>query len=130
MHESRQDILEILVKQRNEFKPDLVIGPSQNDIHQDHLVVSTEMIRAFKNTSSIISYELPWNHLNFNTQLFVKLSKDIVNKKIELLSNYKTQLEKNRKYFSQEYITGLACVRGIQANTDYAESFEIIRWLI
>jgi LmbE family N-acetylglucosaminyl deacetylase len=62
LQEHRQDILEELMKIRKEFNPQLVIGPSLNDFHQDHQVVAWEMIRAFKTVSSIISYELPWNH--------------------------------------------------------------------
>lgn len=64
----RQEILEILYNIKKEFTPQLVIGPSLNDVHQDHKTVADEMIRAFKSTSSIISYELPWNHLTFDTQ--------------------------------------------------------------
>jgi LmbE family N-acetylglucosaminyl deacetylase len=129
LDEHRQDILEILVRIKNEFAPDLVIGPSLNDYHQDHSVIANEMIRAFKTTASIICYELPWNHMNFTNQMFIRLQKRNIDKKIELLSSYKSQIEKNRKYFSNEFIYGLAKTRGIQINEDYAEAFEIIRWI-
>jgi LmbE family N-acetylglucosaminyl deacetylase len=126
----RQRILEELVKINLEFKPDLVIGPSLNDYHQDHQTVATEMIRAFKRSASIICYELPWNHLTFNTQLFVKLSRKDMEKKIELLQYYESQIMKNKEYFSKEFILGLAKTRGIQCNAEYAESFEVLRWRI
>jgi len=74
LKEHRQEILEILVKIRNTFKPDLVLGPSLNDFHQDHSVISHEMIRAFKTSASIVCYELPWNHIKFDTQFFISLS--------------------------------------------------------
>jgi len=127
--EFRQEILEILVKIKNEFAPHLVIGPSLNDYHQDHLVVANEMIRAFKGTSSIISYELPWNHVTFSNQMFIKLDKNHIDMKFDLLSSYKSQVIKNRSYFSKEFIYGLAKTRGIQINTAYAEAFEVIRWI-
>jgi LmbE family N-acetylglucosaminyl deacetylase len=129
LHEKRQEILEILVGEKNKYNPDLVIGPSQNDVHQDHQIVSNEMVRAFKNNASILAYELPWNHFTFNTQYFVKLSEDIINKKLSLLKNYKSQLTLKRKYFSSELIKGLARIRGTQANTDFAEAFELIKWI-
>src|SRR5204863_2834378 len=44
----RQEILEDIIKLKNDIKPDLVIIPSINDIHQDHYTVSNEGIRAFK----------------------------------------------------------------------------------
>ena len=130
LHEHRQEILEELITIREEFKPQMVIGPSLNDFHQDHQVVANEMVRAFKTTSSIICYELPWNHVTFNTQLFVKLKKIHIVKKWEMLKNYESQLTKGKTYFSEEFIYGLAKTRGIQCDSEYAEAFEVIRWMI
>lgn len=129
LHEKRQDILELLINLRQTFQPDLVIGPSLNDFHQDHSIVANEMVRAFKSNSSIISYELPWNHISFNTQFFIKLNDNQINKKIDLLKSYRSQVEKGREYFSTEFIKGLAKTRGIQVNSKYAEAFEVIRWI-
>ena len=130
LHEKRQEILEELVRIRRFFHPDLVLIPSLNDYHQDHIVVSNEAVRAFKTTASIIGYELPWNHITFDTNLFIKLEKKHIEKKFEMLQNYNSQIEKGRNYFSKEYIFGLSKVRGIQCNAEYAESFEVIRWMI
>lgn len=129
LHENRQEILEMLVKVRNSFKPDLVIGPSLNDFHQDHQIVANEMVRAFKSSSSIISYELPWNHITFNTQLFYKVNEKQILKKVELLKSYNSQIVKNRPYFSEDFVKGLAVTRGVQINSKYAEAFEVIRWI-
>jgi LmbE family N-acetylglucosaminyl deacetylase len=130
LHEHRQEILEELINIREEFKPQMVIGPSLNDFHQDHQVVANEMVRAFKTASSIICYELPWNHVTFNTQLFVKLKKEHIVKKWEMLKNYESQLTKGKTYFSEEFVYGLAKTRGVQCNSEYAEAFEVIRWMM
>jgi LmbE family N-acetylglucosaminyl deacetylase len=123
----RQEVLETLVKIRKEFKPDLVLGPSLNDYHQDHRVVCMEMIRAFKTSSSILCYELPWNHIEFNAQYFVKLEKRHIEKKISLLNYYKSQQVAQRHYFNEGFIEGLARVKGTQINSEYAEAFDVIR---
>lgn len=125
----RQVILEKLMKIRHQFCPDIVIGPSLNDFHQDHQVVSNEMIRAFKSFCSIICYELPWNHIKFETQMFVKLEPEDIKKKIEILNCYKSQLSKKKCYFTSDFIKGLANTRGAQINVEYAEAFEVIRWI-
>lgn len=130
LHEHRQEILEELVRMRDDYSPDVVIGPSINDYHQDHQVIANEMIRAFKTNSSIISYELPWNHITFNTQLFMRLEKRHITHKFELLQKYKSQLMQGRAYFTREYVTGLAKTRGVQCDSDFAEAFEVIRWMI
>lgn len=129
LHEKRQDILELLISIRQSFKPDLVVGPSLNDFHQDHSIVANEMVRAFKSTSSIISYELPWNHISFNTQLFIKLDSAQITRKIDLLNSYHSQIDKGRSYFSKEFIEGLARIRGVQISSEFAEAFEVIRWI-
>lgn len=130
LNEKRQEILEGLVDIRKSFSPDLVIGPSINDYHQDHQVVANEMIRAFKTSASILSYELPWNHIEFRTQFFVELEEEDIKKKQEMLKYYKSQFAVKRHYFTEDFVRGIACTRGTQVNEKYAESFEVIRWRI
>jgi len=130
LSEVRQEVLENLVNIRKSFIPDIVIGPSLNDFHQDHGVVAQEMIRAFKTSCSILCYELPWNHVEFKTQFFVKLNETQIESKLNMLGCYKTQLVAKRNYFTKEFIKGLARVRGAQINHDFAEAFEVVRWQI
>lgn len=127
--EMRQEVLELIVKIRNEYKPNLVIGPSLNDYHQDHTVVANEMIRAFKMYCSIICYELPWNQVEFKSQLFIKLEQEHLDKKIQMLQKYRSQLDIQRHYFSEDFIRGLAYTRGAQVGHKLAEAFEVIRWI-
>jgi LmbE family N-acetylglucosaminyl deacetylase len=130
LSDHRQEVLEELVKFRKSFKPDLVIGPSLNDFHQDHTVVANEMIRAYKSSANIICYELPWNHIQFNTQLFLELSDEFIKTKIKMMNVYKSQFYLKRTYFNKDFIKGLARTRGSQINVNYAEAFEVVRWRI
>ncbi len=128
LQEHRQEVLEELVSMRDSFKPNLVIGPSLHDYHQDHQVVANEMVRAFKTSSGIISYELPWNHITFDSQMFVGLQRKHMDMKARILKIYRSQEAKNRAYFSEEFIYGLGKTRGVQSNFEYAEAFEVVRW--
>lgn len=128
LNEKRQEILEELVSIRKSFNPDLVIGPSLNDYHQDHQVIANEMVRAYKTSSSIICYELPWNHVTFDTNFFVELAEKDIETKQKMLKHYKSQFIVERHYFQSDFIKGIACTRGTQINTKYAEAFEVIRW--
>jgi len=123
----RQEILEELVKIRNEISPDLVFIPSPNDLHQDHYTVAMEGMRAFKQVS-LLGYEIPWNNITFHTQSFIKLEERHILKKIEALKAYKSQ--QDRFYANEEFIRSLTITRGIQIGTKYAETFEVIRWVI
>ena len=124
---ARQEILEDLIKHKNELKPDLVLMPSLSDIHQDHSVIAQEGLRAFKNTT-ILGYELIWNNLTFNTTSFVTLDKKHVQSKCNALKEYKSQGKRN--YMSEDFIFSLAKTRGVQIGSQYAESFQVVRWVI
>jgi len=124
---ARQEILEDLIKRRKILKPDLVLMPSLNDIHQDHSTIAQEGLRAFKGTT-VLGYELIWNNLTFNTTSFVKLEKKYIQAKCNALKEYKSQGK--RDYMSEEFIFALAKTRGLQIGSEYAESFEVIRWVM
>lgn len=125
--EYRQEILEDMVKMRKSINPDLVILPSKSDLHQDHETISNEGFRAFKSIS-IIGYEIIWNNLSFPTHIFSDISEQQLLKKISALNEYKSQYF--RSYAKESFIRSLALVRGTQINKPYAESFEVIRWII
>lgn len=120
----RQDILEDLVALRSEDDFDLVLAPSQHDIHQDHATVAEEAIRAFKHTT-LLGYELIWNNLTFDTQAFVSLETQHLDRKIHALDAYTSQ--HRRDYMQPEFTRSLAHVRGVQIGVRYAECFEVIR---
>lgn len=122
----RQDILQSLIEFRRKVTPDIVFVPSSQDIHQDHQVVQIEGLRAFKNTT-VLGYELPWNQISFSAQYFLSIEKEQLDMKWRCLKEYKTQLELERPYFTQEFIYGLSKVRGTQIGVDYAEAFEVFR---
>ncbi len=123
----RQEILDTLIDLRNKIQPDVVFTPSSFDTHQDHKITTEETLRAFKKCT-ILGYELPWNNITFNTLAFVPLKEKHIQKKIEALNCYETQ--KNKAYFSNDFIRGLAQTRGTQIEEKYAEAFEVIRWVM
>lgn len=120
----RQEILQDMIELREQINPDLVFMPSMNDIHQDHMTVAQEGLRAFKFTT-IFCYEMPWNNLNFNTTGFIHLSDEQLQRKIDAMKQYKSQ--QKRPYANEEFIRSLARTRGVQVSGQYAETFEVIR---
>ncbi|WP_323720623.1 PIG-L deacetylase family protein [Acetomicrobium sp.] len=125
--EHRQEILEDMIRLGNELRPQLVLLPSSTDTHQDHQTISQEGFRAFKKIS-MIGYEMPYNNLNFSTNLFIALEERYLHQKIEALKCYKSQAD--RIYATEDFVRSLARVRGTQIGIEYAEVFEVIRWVI
>jgi len=125
----RQDILEEMVNNlKKNINPDLVLVPSLNDIHQDHFTITQEGLRAFKNTT-ILSYEIPWNNLTFNTTCFIYLEKRHIKKKTIAIGKYKSQ--SHRLFIKKkDFAENLARTRGVQIGTEYAEAFEVVRLIL
>jgi N-acetylglucosamine malate deacetylase 1 len=122
--EFRQEILERMVQLRNSVQPDMVFLPSSSDMHQDHGTIHQEGIRAFKH-QNILGYEMPWNNFQFQSYMYVQLDKQHLDRKITAINLYKSQA--HRPYSADEFVLSLARIRGIQINTEFAESFEAIR---
>jgi hypothetical protein len=101
--------------------------PSLDDIHQDHYTIAQEGLRAFK-FCTILAYEMPWNNLTFETSSFVLLEERHLQCKINALKEYVSQ--SHRPYSNEEFIRALARTRGVQINATYAETFNVIRWII
>ena len=122
----RQGILDDLIRLQQQLQPDIVFLPTSDDIHQDHQVIHNEGVRAFKH-SSILGYELPWNHVQFHGNAFFALEDQHITRKIKALEMYKSQV--SRDYFDETYLRGLARIRGQQIKTKWAEAFQVIRWI-
>ncbi len=123
----RQEILDDMLEIKSSFDPDIVFAPSMNDLHQDHKTVAEECRRMFKRTS-VLGYEMPWNNISFDTLCFSILKRKHIERKMEALRCYESQ--KHREYLSDAFIEGLARTRGVQINAQYAEAFEVVRWII
>lgn len=124
---ARQEILEELVRLRREIDPGTVFLPSRQDLHQDHQTVHMEGLRAFK-LVTVLGYELPWNNLSFDYRHFVVLQKHHVQTKVDALRCYRSQ--QGKPYSEEDFIWGWARSRGGQIAMQYAEAFDVLRWVM
>ena len=104
---------------------DLVLTPATCDEHQDHATVTAEAIRAYKHTT-ILGYELPLNTVRESRMAaYVKVALEV---KLDHAELYASQAHK--PYMDFRYIEGLARMRGLQAGYEFAEAFEVVRWIM
>jgi LmbE family N-acetylglucosaminyl deacetylase len=120
----RMDILQIFYDLGKKIKPDLVFIPNSKDLHQSHQVVNAEGKRAFK-YSTILGYELPWNSMEFDMDVFIRVGQEDIQAKMDAINAFETQ--KTRMFFSNNIVLDLARVRGKQIGGEFAECFELIR---
>lgn len=117
----RQDILELLIKAKKQYKPDTVY--CINDSHQDHQTIGEECNRAFRNCS-LINFG---NNLNgfVNYNYIVSLTEEEVKRKVEMISFYKSQLSKGQ--FKEIDLINKMKYHGSLVGLEYAELYNIIR---
>lgn len=122
--QQRQAILDKLIELREKISPDVVFCPSSADIHQDHNVLHQEAVRAFRD-HTIFGYDMAWNNVSVTLNSHYEVTEAQVDKKIKALKNYSSQ--SLRSYFNEDFLKGLARVRGVQFRCQYAEAFEAIK---
>jgi len=124
--EFRQQILENLIEKARVQHYSRVYVPSSFDIHQDHHVVSIESLRAFK-FSTILGYELPWNSFEGAIRNFNVLDPEHIRLKKLALQKFDSQ---NRRFYSgPDNVETVLRFRGLQINAQFAEAFEVLRWI-
>ena len=141
------DVLDNLVNRYDEFK---LIGQLENAINtikpkevyvchpsynQDHKSVYNAAMIALRPhdtnyfVSKVFLYEQPqvyfWNTTDrdFTANYFVGID---IEKKIKVYETMKSQV---RSFRSSEHIRANSKIRGGQSNHEYAEAFEIVRWV-
>ncbi len=123
-HEARQEILEYFLKLRREFSPDLIFVHSRQDVHQDHLTMTDEALRAFRGIT-LLGFDVVRSSYGFFPHFLVEVTEANVNKKIEALSKYETY--RDRYYFNSELTRSIMVRHGALAERAFAEGFDILR---
>jgi LmbE family N-acetylglucosaminyl deacetylase len=123
-HDSRQEILEYFLKLRKDFAPDLIFVHSKQDVHQDHLTMTDEALRAFRGIT-VLGFDVVRSSYGFFPHFLVEVTEEDVNKKIEALSKYETY--RDRYYFNSELTRSIMVRHGALAERPFAEGFDILR---
>ena len=122
--DTRQEILEYFLQLRRDFKPDLIFVHSKQDIHQDHLTMTDEALRAFRGIT-VLGFDVVRSSYGFFPHFLVEVTEADVNKKIEALSCYETY--RDRYYFNSELTRSIMVRHGALAERPFAEGFDILR---
>ncbi|NWF96300.1 MAG: PIG-L family deacetylase [Candidatus Thorarchaeota archaeon] len=126
----RQEILETIYALRKKDDFDLVLTLWTGDLHQDHKVVAEETFRAFMRTDvSVLSYEVAGSSPGFVPQVFFPLAEDDVERKMEMLSLYRSQVER-RGYFTINAVRSVMGYHGHHCGAPYAEAFSLHRGVV
>jgi LmbE family N-acetylglucosaminyl deacetylase len=115
-------VKEILEGVRATWSPDLVLGPSKSDAHQDHRTVA-ELIPTVFRDHFVLQYEIPkWDGDLGRPSAYMPLTEEVMSRKVELLwEHFRSQ--RGRDWFDEQVFRGLARLRGMECRATYAEAF-------
>ena len=133
------EIIQKIGKVIKEIKPDIIYLPNANDTHTDHQITSkavTACTKPFRYSflKKVLMYEcISETEFAMQTQknvfipnTFVDISK-FMDKKIQIMKIYKSELKKHPFPRSEKNIKALATFRGATMGSKYAEAFMLVR---
>ena len=94
-----------------------------NDRHQDHRNCSYAVSSAARKVPEIFLFQGPSTKVSFEPHYYIELFDKHINKKIESMSCYKSQIKKG--IVNLDWVRSLARINGYTNNKKYAEAFSI-----
>jgi LmbE family N-acetylglucosaminyl deacetylase len=113
------DFIESLIKK---LKIERVYTHDSNDRHQDHRNCSLAVSAAARGVKEVLLFQGPSTNF-FYPHYIIELSEEQIDKKIEALHHYKSQLNKLSAHLSA--LKHIAAMNGSRHNTSYAEAFAL-----
>jgi LmbE family N-acetylglucosaminyl deacetylase len=102
--------------------PDLLLGPSRDDSHQDHRVVAEILPTVFRDVLTF-GYEIPkWDGDLVRRSTYVPLGDDVARAKADLLMSHHHS-QQGHPWYDPDVFLGLARLRGAECGSRYAEAF-------
>jgi LmbE family N-acetylglucosaminyl deacetylase len=110
-------------------KPDTIFTHSARDVHNDHWAVAQATMHASRHVPRVAMYRSNWyqTHEPFHPTLYFDISSTL-DVKFEALRAYQTEFARAGAKWV-EYFTNLARNDGIGIGVQYAEAFQVVRWL-
>lgn len=122
--EARQEILQYFLRLREDLRPEIVFVHSLHDVHQDHLAMTNEALRAFRGIT-LLGFDVVRSSYGFFPHFLVEVTEADVEAKIKALAQYETYRDKY--YFNSELTRSIMVRHGALAECPFAEGFDILR---
>lgn len=135
------EVVKIVERFLSEVKPDIVYTHFNGDLNIDHRITYCAVVTASRpcnknfpkeiltfETLSSTEWQAKWNK-QFCPNVYVNVEK-YIDKKIEAMESYKSELRYYPHSRSVEGIKILAKYRGLEAGLKYAEAFQLIKKIV
>lgn len=123
-------LIENINKLIDDLNIDLIYTHWVHDIHQDHRAAGLATLNAARHVPRILMYRSNWyaTTIPFNARLYVDISSTIKTK-IKAIKAHKSEYQR----YGEEWINFVLHQNrndGIEIGVEYAETFEVVRYLI
>ena len=111
-------------------KIDLIYTHWDKDVHHDHRNLALATIHAAKHVNKILMYRSNWylSEDTFRKEFFVDISQTWVEKEKAILA-YESEMNRvGTKWV--DYFKMAAKMNGLQMGVEYAEGFQVVRWIV
>jgi len=126
-----QETIEAINKIIDDYEIEIIYTHWYHDTHQDHKRTTESVISAGRYVNNILMYEPEYpagrSYLGFRNQYYVDISPEFETK-MEALKQHKSQIKRYGDRFLQA-VEARARHRGYEIGTNYAECFEVLRYL-
>lgn len=136
------DIVKVVEKEKEEFKPDIIFTHNAGDLNVDHrytfqAVLTATRPMADEDVTTVITFETnsatDWQYSNhpeqFHPNLYIEIGEEDLKAKIDALSEYKFEIRDFPHPRSANALRVLAEYRGYTSGCMMAEAFEIVRMI-
>ena len=122
-------VKEVLESVARSCSPDIVLGPSPDDAHQDHRTIAEIVPTVFRD-QLILAYEIPkWDGDLGRPSVYFPLTAAVARRKVELLHKCFPS-QRDREWWDDEVFLGMARLRGVECRARYAEAFSCVKSVI
>ena len=122
--EARQQILQYFLELRQSLQPEIIFVHTAHDVHQDHLTMTEEALRAFRGLT-VLGFDVVRSSYGFFPHFLAAVDSSDVDAKIKALAQYETYQDKY--YFGAELTRSIMVRHGALAELPFAEGFDILR---
>ncbi|MDY6907194.1 MAG: PIG-L deacetylase family protein [Chloroflexota bacterium] len=122
-------LIEVINRMVDELEVDIVYTHWIHDVHQDHSAVGRATLNAARHVPRILMYRSNWyaTSVAFNGSFFVDIS-PIIETKVAAIKAHQTEY---RKYGDRwiDFVVHQNRNSGIEVEVEYAEVFEVVKYL-
>ncbi len=138
---SLKELIPAIAEVFQKYKPNIIYTLNRSDVHSDHRITFDAVFSCTKSfrfpfIEKVLMYECisetefapALAECVFIPNYFVDISK-YIDKKIELMSVYESEMEEHPFPRSNKNIKALATFRGATAGVEYAEAFHLLKYI-